>query len=645
MKFTRSFVLPVISLLLLFLVACGAAAPTGNQTAANAVTDNAAANRAFTVREGSLQTDAQGIPVGFTSDGRPFRGSPDAPVVIEEFSDYQCPFCARFYQQTLPTLEQNQIAQGEAVLIFYDFPLESIHPQAVTAAVAARCAGDQGAAAYWKMHDMLFDRFGEWSSNAAATQFVNYAGELGLDVDVFSQCLTSRTKEPFIRADLDWGLQNGVQGTPAFLINGQFLSGAQPIAVFNQAIAAVQSGQPIAQAVPEQTQPTQPAVAPTPASFTADYAFAMGDENAPVTIVEFTDYQCPYCAQYSLQTLPQLKAEMVESGRVRYVLKDLPLDSIHPLARVGAVAARCAGEQEAYLPMHDQLFADQGNWGNANSVEAARQVINGYARTLGLDVERFGSCLISGKYDAAVQANVNEAAALRVSSTPSFFIAGYPIAGARPYDLFVYAVDLAEKGELAQAYVQEAQQAPPPPSGPVDVPVDESDIVIGDPNAPITIIEFTDYQCPFCSRHAAQTLPLLMSQYIETGQVRYVIKDFPIISIHPQAVAAAEAAHCAQEQGGFLAMHEALFATQQAWSGRADVDEIFTGYAVQLGLDGELFAECLSSDRYHQAIANDLQLGQQLGVQGTPAFFINGNFVSGAQPFAIFEQVIQSLSN
>ena len=645
MKFIRQFGGIVLGMILVMvLVACGAAANPGN--VANSEGESAAADVALAVAEGTLDTDANGLTVGFTAEGRPFRGDPAAPVVIEEFSDYQCPYCARFFQETLPSIEQNQIAGGETVLVFYDFPLESIHPQAAIAAVAARCAGDQGAAAYWNMHDTLFTRFGEWGNDNAASIFLNYAGTIGLDVDVYAQCLSSGTKEPLVRADMDLGIARGVTGTPGFFINGQFLNGAQPIAVFDQAIAAVQSGEPLVDAsATAQAQPAQPAVAPTPATFTADYAYATGDEDAPVTMVEYTDYQCPYCSQYSVQTFPQIKANMIDSGRVRYIFKDLPLDSIHPLARSGAVAARCAGAQDAYLIMHDQLFADQATWTASGTIEGAKESFITYARTLELDVETFASCLNSGEFDAAIEANVAEAAALQVSSTPSFFVDGYPIAGARPYDLFDYAIGLAEAGELAQAYVQEQPQAQPTtPTGPVDVPIEEDDIVFGDPDAPVTIVEFTDFQCPYCYRHATETLPQLMSQYVDQGQVYYVIKDFPLTTIHPQAVAAAEAAHCADEQNAYLAMHETLFTTQQEWSGRSDADAVFTSYAKSLGLDETAFAECLSSDRYHTLIGNDMQVGTQVGVSGTPGFFINGIYVSGAQPYAVFEQAIQQLS-
>ena len=134
-----------------------AAEPAGSKAEQVADAAPAATSRPdMTITEAAIETDAKGLPVGFTDDGRPYRGNPHAPVIIEEFSDFQCPFCARFAAQTLPSIEENQIRSGDALLIFYDFPLTNLHPQATAAANAARCAGEQGAPAYWAMHDLLF---------------------------------------------------------------------------------------------------------------------------------------------------------------------------------------------------------------------------------------------------------------------------------------------------------------------------------------------------------------------------------------------------------------------------------------------------------------------------------------------------------
>lgn len=593
----------------------------------------------FSYQEDSLETDGKGLTVGFTQEGFPFRGEPDAPVVMEEYSDYQCPFCGRFVDETLPSVEENQIANGEVVLVFYDFPLTSIHPQAMTAHQAAYCAGEAGAAAYWEMHDTLFANINEWSGSSTALEnFVDYAVAMGFDDGEFTECVTSNKYEARVQNGLDLGRSRGVNSTPSFFLNNQSLTGAQPLEVFNDAIVAVREGRTIASSAP--ADPQAPAAIPTPASFSDEHAAAMGNPDAPVTIVEFTDYQCPFCARHVETTLPQLIARYIEAGEVYYIMKDFPIASLHPNAHSAAEAARCAGEQDAYWEMHDALFVRQPTW---QGLENPRDEFINIAGELDLDADEIGNCLDSGRHADAVDANLAEGSALGVTGTPSFFINGYPVRGAQPIDLFDYAIDLAKDGELAEAYKpQPTQEAPAEPSGPVDVPTDNS-YSIGDSDAPVTIIEYTDYQCPFCSRHFEETLPQIIENFVETGQVRYVFKDFPLTNIHPQATKAAEAARCAGEQEAYHAMHDSLFARQSEWGGRTDAAELFVGYAEDLDLDAESFAECLESGRMEDAVMADLREGVDLGVRGTPTFFINGYYLSGAQPYSVFEQAITEL--
>ncbi len=648
-------------LLSLLAVACGPAspaspanpaiketpvAPTGVADETIAPDDStSSAARGQDTSSDNKETDANGIEVGFTEDGHPYRGNRHAPVVLEEFSDYQCPFCARFFAQTLPALETNQIASGQAVLIFYDFPLTSIHPQATAAANAARCAGDQGAAAYWGMHDLIFANGEAWANNNANTVFAGFAGQLGLDTAQFDACQNSSKYADAIQSDVDLGRSRGVSSTPSFFINNQPLVGAQPLSVFNQAIATVSDGGALASNEPEPAQPSQPAAAPTPATISTDnIAAAMGDPNAPVTIIEYTDYQCPFCQRHAQQTVPQLITEMIETGRVYYIMKDFPLDNLHPNARAAAAAARCAGEQALYWEMHDVIFDNQANWAENDPA----LVLADLAAELGLDINSFNECVDSHKYDDVVQANLEEGMQLGVTGTPAFFINGFPVSGAQPFSVFEYGIGLAEEGTLADAYVpREAAAQPtavPQPSGPVNVPI-EGAYSIGDPDAPVVMVEYTDFQCPFCSRHFQQTFPQIKANFIDTGLVRYVFKDFPLTSIHPQAVGAAVAARCAGDQGAYAAMHDALFTAQSQWSNQSNTAELFAGYASQLGLDTAVFTECLNSNQYESAIQADLQEGSSFGVRGTPAFFINGNFVSGAQPYSVFEQAINSLLN
>ncbi len=188
----------------------------------------------------------------------------------------------------------------------------------------------------------------------------------------------------------------------------------------------------------------------------------------------------------------------------------------------------------------------------------------------------------------------------------------------------------------------EQSAAPAAPQGPVEVDTSQA-FSIGAADAPVVIVEFTDFQCPYCSRHFEQTFPQIRADYIDTGLVRYVFMDFPLTSIHPEAPLAAEAARCAGEQDAYLDMHHTLFARQTEWSGRSDAGTVFAGYAGELGLDGASFAACLESGRFTDAVQADLDQGISLGVNGTPAFFLNGNFLSGAQAFSVFQDAIESL--
>ena len=609
-------------------------APDGNPEAA------VPSQPGLDVAPGSQEVDANGLAVGFTTEGYAFRGDPQAPIVMEEFSDYQCPFCSRFVQETLPSLEKNQIANGEVVLVYYDFPLSSIHPQAPAAHQAAYCAGEEGAAAYWAMHDTLFANLNQWSGQTTTTElFAGYAGEVGLDVDQFRSCLESGQFAERVQQGASVGTQRGVSSTPSFFINGQALTGAQPLDTFNQAIETVSNGGQLASAQQPPEAPQQPGVAPTPVAFNDDYAAAMGDPQAPVTIVEFTDYQCPYCARHAVQTLPPLIQQYVDSGEVYYVVKDFPLDSIHPLARNAAAAARCAGEQDAYWEIHDALFAEQSSWANANQADSS-QLFSGIAGDLGLNQSAFDACLQSGRYEDAVEANFAEGRALGVSATPTFFIDGYPVPGAQPLDVFDFAISLAAENRLGEAYVQEPE---PDPSQPVDISLGDAPR-IGDPDAPVVIVEYTDFQCPYCSRHFEQTYPQIIENFVETGQVLYVFKDFPLTNIHPQAMLAAEAARCAHDQGAYLPMHDMLFSRQNEWNNQGNTAEIFTGFAAEINLDSDTFASCLESHQHRDAVMADLDEGTGLGIRGTPGFFINGHLLSGAQPYQVFEQAITELA-
>jgi len=183
-------------------------------------------------------------------------------------------------------------------------------------------------------------------------------------------------------------------------------------------------------------------------------------------------------------------------------------------------------------------------------------------------------------------------------------------------------------------------QAPPP----------ESMQVTGEPakgsaSAKVVLIEFSDYQCPYCASYSTEVLPQIADQYIATGKVRYVFRDYPL-PMHANAAKAAEAAHCAGAQGKFWEMHDVLFKNATALG----ADKL-PGYATALGLDGKAFGECLASGRFAADVRKDVADASAAGVTGTPAFFVglaqpDGSVklirrLNGARPFADYRAVIE----
>lgn len=166
---------------------------------------------------------------------------------------------------------------------------------------------------------------------------------------------------------------------------------------------------------------------------------------------------------------------------------------------------------------------------------------------------------------------------------------------------------------------------------------------IGDPNAPVTIIEYSDFQCPFCYRYVTTTFPQLKQEYIDTGKVRYVFRNFIAATSHTSAPAAAIASLCAANQGTFWSFHDRLFAEPSTWS--ADVKQtpaILESYALDLGLNVEQFQTCVASTEIAQQLDDENAEARRLGAIGTPAFFVNDKFISGAQSFNAFKAFIEN---
>ncbi len=166
----------------------------------------------------------------------------------------------------------------------------------------------------------------------------------------------------------------------------------------------------------------------------------------------------------------------------------------------------------------------------------------------------------------------------------------------------------------------------------------------GRPDAPLTLVEFSDFQCPFCARHFTQSMPQIVQEYIDTGKLKYVFRHFPLESIHPLAFKASEASECANDQKQFWPMHDRLFANQKLLA-----PQYFPEHVKSLGLDAAAFEQCIASARHAAKVRKDLAEGQSLGVTGTPAFMLGRTipgsqqvkveiYTGGAKAYAAFKQ-------
>ncbi|OGN27938.1 MAG: hypothetical protein A3A33_04230 [Candidatus Yanofskybacteria bacterium RIFCSPLOWO2_01_FULL_49_25] len=193
----------------------------------------------------------------------------------------------------------------------------------------------------------------------------------------------------------------------------------------------------------------------------------------------------------------------------------------------------------------------------------------------------------------------------------------------------------------------------PTPTPRVSIVLTDQDNIQGDSNAPVTIVEYSDFQCPFCRVAFRATLPGLLQEYVATGKAKLVYRHFPLSSIHPMAGKAAEASQCAAEQGKFWEMHDAIFNKQSAMN-PAELQDPQQTITVKYTLANlkqwargvvpnlTTFNACLDSGKYATRVQDDTKSGAGLGVQGTPTFFINGLIFEGAVPFDSLKPVIEA---
>jgi protein-disulfide isomerase len=602
---------------------------------------------------------------------QPVKGPADAPVTIVAISDFQCPFCSRV-EPTLTQLETEY--KGKLRVVWRNNPLP-FHQNALPAAELAMEAMAQGGSdKFWKAHDKLF------ANQQALTRenLDTYAQELGLDATKYKAALDTHTHKAQIEADQQMATKFDARGTPAFFINGRFLSGAQPLEKFKEIVddelkradKLVKSGVAKNQIYAALTKNALAQKAEEPAAAAAAqaprrqpdpkavYKVPVGDSpvkgpsDALVTIVEFSDFQCPFCGRVE----PTIKQVVDTYGKdVRVAFKQNPLP-FHQNAAIAAEASLAAADQGKFWEMHEKLFSNQ--------TALERDKLEGYAKDLGLNAAKFKASLDTNKHKATIENEQKLARDLGAAGTPSFFVNGRGLRGAQPFEAFKALIDeelakakqlvaagtprsqvyakVTENGATEQKMIDAPAAAAPQPSAEPDadkvyqIASAGKYPVKGNPSAKVVIAQFSDFQCPFCSR-VEPTVKQVMDTY--GSKVKMVWRNYPL-PFHQNAMPAAEAAEEVFSQGGsdkFWAFHALLFANQQALT-RADLEK----YAEQVGgINMTKFKAALDTNKNKATVQTDIDAVEKSGAHiGTPSFFINGKLLQGAQPFDAFKAAI-----
>lgn len=326
--------------------------------------------------------------------------------------------------------------------------------------------------------------------------------------------------------------------------------------------------------------------------------------------------------------IPQLITQFVDTGKVRFVAREYPLTSIHSSAQKAAEAAVCAGKLGKYWEMRDKLFASQDEF-TATGADAV-SLFKKYAKDLGVDATAFDKCLDNGEAALDVQADLMAGQAAGVSATPYFFVGDLPIRGGLPIDALGRIIDYVATGGPTPEIV--------PAAGDVHVRGNAT-------SAKAITVAFVDYGNADSAKHALEVLPQLMTTYVDTGQMLYVLHAWSA-KVGDASYQGAVAAECAGEQGKYWEMHDQLFKDQATWTSAKDAKQTFAGYAGSLGLDQAKFTQCLDSDAAKQRAEASNVVAALYGVPGAPVFLWNdGNGQQGSPTFDEFKTIIDSILN
>jgi len=587
-----------------------------------------------------------------------FRGPQDAPVTVVNFSDFQCPFSKRSVDLMEGLLKKYN---GKVRYVFKHFPL-SFHKWAKPASYAAVAAQNQGK--FWEYYTKLYSDV----KNINEELLVTYAKDLKLDMDKFDADRKSAETAAKVQADITQGALFGVRGTPTLFINGVRIVGANSAKIEETIAQQIVVGEqlkakgvkdPYSEIVKNGKTRFVPPKREAPAVSQDIYKVEVpahapiwGAEDATVTMVLFDDFECPFCARL-YATYEQLKKDY--EGKVRIAFINHPL-GFHKKAKEAASLAAAAHKQGKFWEVYSFLFTKQKEW---NRVPDFKEWLESHKAEIPADWETLKKDMESKEIEKIVDEDSKIAAALGVRGTPASFVNGRFISGALPIDSFKKVIDeelkkaegknlkgdalyreIIKDGKPAVAKTNGNKDEKEDPNKVYQIKLTGNEAVKGSKNPKVTIIEFSDFQCPFCSK-AFSTVESVVAKY--KGDVQVVYKNFPL-SFHKEAKPAALVAYAVKKLYGdekFFQFAAILYSKQNDW--KKNPEEKFEGYVKEIGADwGKVKAEA-EKPGTEAAVSDDIREAGNLNIRSVPAFFVNGKKVSGAKPAEFFESMIESV--
>lgn len=664
-------------------------------------------------RRGGAQNTPQATSVRLKMEipaDAPSMGPADAPVTIAVFDDFQCPWCEKASHVIKRVLSA---FPNDVRFVMIHFPLEQLHPQAHLAAQAATEAAAQGK--FKQMHDLIFAN----QRSVNRENLDKWAAQIGLDMTRFKNAMDQGTHRELVQRHMTMGRNLGVRGTPTILINGRRFNITRDVdqnlevmkSIVKEELETIrQKNIPRAQAWkmltadgvatldqmisgPQARPENAPQNAPMRAArreVDPNVVYKVevdpsdpwkGDPKALVTIVEFSDYQCPHCK--NAESIIEQVLQAYPTG-VRVVFMNNPL-RFHPQAMPAAIAALEVKEQkglDAYWAFHKKIFENQQQISPEN--------LEKWLTEAGIDMAKYKVAVEKKTHEATIQRHQGLALKFGARGTPAFFINGYFLSGARSLEHFKTMIDremqkanqaIADGKTTPENYYAFLMSSAEPqvkwiggedngqsarPRRPARPRLDATKVYrvwpeggvaefekmpyFGDSKAPVTVVMALDIECPWCEKLMPTIDELLDGTPVPQGTqpgpdhfagyktgVRFVLLHFPL-PFHKNAMLAHQAAQEVFEQKGpegFRQFLKKCFQNQKALSR----DNLET-WAQEVGVKMPRFKEALDKELHKPFIEKLQQMGRAVGVQGTPTIYINGKLMLG-RGLPIFRKAIE----